>query len=306
VQAERAPQRRIADGDRRGAEVRDLQRDCSVIARSLRKRTFCASLAMPEMLQLRRLAQAGFVLRGSGTTIAIDVFLSPRADRLVPPSVLPEDFVGLDAILATHQHRDHLDLPALEGLVAASPAAQVVVPAPITELVAPLVTASRITGALVDREIRVGQASITPVPARHGVTMADAYTFGLELSGGLHRHVGYVIELAGVRVYHAGDTIRYDGMGERLRDLRVDLALLPINGRSAEREARGLVGNLDHIEAADLAVDAGIPVLIPMHHDTIDGNTGSVEELREYVRAKHLELRIVEIAPFAEIAWPPS
>jgi len=258
---------------------------------------------MPEMLQLRRLSQAGFVLRGSGTSLVIDAFLSPRADRLVPPSVLPEHLTGMHAILATHQHRDHLDLPALEGLVAASPAAQVIVPAPITDLIAPLVTASRITRALVDRDIQIGEAHITPVPARHGVTMADAYTFGQELSGGLHRHLGYVIELAGVRVYHAGDTIRYDGMAERLREMRVNVALLPINGRSLEREARGLVGNLNHVEAADLASDSGIPVVIPIHHDTIDGNTGSVDELRAYVRSKHSALRIVEIAPFAELAW---
>lgn len=256
------------------------------------------------MLQLQRLSQAGFVLSGAGTSLVIDAFLSPRADRLVPPTVLPEHVAGMDAILATHQHRDHLDLPSLPGLIAASPAARVVVPAPITELIAPLVIADRIRPALVDREIQVGAARITPVPARHGVNVADAYTFGLELSGGLHRYLGYVIELAGVRVYHAGDTIRYDGMAERLRDMRIDVALLPINGRSPEREARGLVGNLDHAGAADLASDAGIPVLVPMHHDTIDGNTGSVTELRTYARAAHPALRIVEIAPFTEITWP--
>ncbi len=244
------------------------------------------------------------MLRGWGTSLVIDAFLSPRADRLVPPGVLPEDLAGMDAILATHEHRDHLDLPALEGLVAASPAAQVVVPSPISDLVAPLIAARRITRATVDHEIHIGEARVTPVPACHGRQVADAYTFGLELSGGLHRYLGYVVELAGVRVYHAGDTIRYDGMAERLRDLRVDVALLPINGRTPEREARGLVGNLDHVGAADLASDAGIPVLVPMHHDTISGNTGSADDLRAYVRKMHTALRVLEIAPFTEIALP--
>ena len=256
------------------------------------------------MLQLRRLAQAGFVLRGSGTAIVIDAFLSPRADRLVAPRIAPSELAGLHAILATHEHRDHLDLDALPGLAAASLTARVIVPAPIVERVAPLVAAERIVPALVSEAISIGAARITPVPARHGVKVADAYTFGQELSGGLHRYLGYVIELAGVRVYHAGDTIRYDGMAERLRELRVDIALVPINGRSAEREARGLVGNLDHVAAADLAADAGIPALVPMHHDTIDGNTGSVPDLRAYARATHPGLRIVEIAPYGEIDWP--
>jgi L-ascorbate metabolism protein UlaG (beta-lactamase superfamily) len=134
--------------------------------------------------------------------------------------------------------------------------------------------------------------------------MADAYTFGHEISGGLYRYLGYVIELAGVRVYHAGDTIAYEGMSQRLRDLHVDLALLPINGRSAEREARGLVGNLGPAEAADVAAEAGIPVMVPMHHDTIDGNTGSVAELRAYVATRQWRLAVIEVAPFAELVWP--
>jgi L-ascorbate metabolism protein UlaG (beta-lactamase superfamily) len=254
-------------------------------------------------LHIRRLSQAGFVLRGGGTTLVIDAYLSPRADRLVPPGVTPADLADLDAILATHEHRDHLDLPALPGLVAASPAAVVIVPAPITDRVAEIAGA-RVVPAFVDREIVVGAARIIPVPARHGATMADAYTFGHEISGGLYRYLGYVIELAGVRVYHAGDTIAYEGMSQRLRDLRVDLALLPINGRNAERESRGLVGNLGPAEAADVAAEAAIPAMIPMHHDTIDGNTGSVAELRAYVATRYPRLTVVEVAPFAELVWP--
>jgi L-ascorbate 6-phosphate lactonase len=254
-------------------------------------------------LQIRRLAQAGFVLRGAGTTLIIDAFLSPRPDRLVPPAVAPSDLSGVDAILATHEHRDHLDLAALPGLVAASPHARVIVPAPIVDRVAGL-AGDRAMPAIVDREIVIGAARIIPIPALHGVTMADAYSFGEELSGGLVRYLGYVIELAATRVYHAGDTIAYEGMAQRLRDLRVDVALVPINGRSAERESRGLVGNLGHAEAADLVADAGIGSLVPMHHDTIEGNTGSVVELRAYVAARHPEIRIVDIAPFAEISWP--
>ncbi len=243
------------------------------------------------------------MLRGAGTTVVIDAFLSPRPDRLVPPTVAPSDLTDLDAILATHEHRDHLDLPALPGLIAASPDAVIIVPAPIIDRVAVL-AGPRAVGAIVDREIAVGAARIVPVPALHGVTMADAYTFGHELSGGLYRYLGFVVELAGVRVYHAGDTIAYDGMAQRLRDLRVDLALLPINGRTAEREARGLVGNLGHVEAADLAAEAGIPAMIPMHHDTIDGNTGSVAALRAYVAASHPRLRVIEVPPYTDAAWP--
>ncbi len=257
------------------------------------------------MLHLRRLAQAGWVLRTNGTSLVVDAFLSPRRDRLVPPDVAPETLVGMDAILATHEHRDHLDRAALPAIVAASPGTTVVVPAPIADEVRALIPSARVVGAKVDEAIVVGDARITPVPARHGVKTADAYTFGQELSGGLCRYLGYVIELGGVRVYHAGDTIAYDDQAERLRGLRVDVALVPINGRTPEREARGLVGNMDHVAAADLCNAAGIRTLIPMHHDTIDGNTGSVAALREHAK-RYPELRIVELAPFAETDWPPD
>jgi len=255
-------------------------------------------------LQIRRLSQAGFVLSAGATTLVIDAFLSPRADRLVLPKVTPLELAGASAILATHEHRDHLDPESLPALAMASPAAPVVVPAPIVDLAAAGVDRRRIVPAAVGDELVVGAAHIFAIPARHGVTVADAYTFGTELSGGLHRYLGYVIDLGGVCLYHAGDTVRYDGMAETLRELGVEVALLPINGRSAEREARGFVGNLDHIGAADLAADAAIGTIVPMHHDTIAGNTGSVSELRAYVAARHPGLHVVEIAPFARIDWP--
>ena len=111
--------------------------------------------------------------------------------------------------------------------------------------------------------------------------MADAYGFGEELSGGLIRFVGFVLEMDGVRIYHAGDTIHYDGMEAMVGALRPHISLLPINGRHAEREARGIVGNLDEREAAWLAARIGSETLIPMHHDLFTGNLGSAAQVVE-------------------------
>lgn len=247
-------------------------------------------------IALFRLGQAGFAVRAPGSTLLLDPFLSERADRVGRPPVAPQELAGIDAILITHEHRDHLDATALPALIRASPVARVVVPAPLVALVAPLVGAGRVTGALADIELAVAGARVTPVPARHGVTIADAYTFGRELSDGLCRYLGYVIDVGGVRLYHAGDTIAYDGLAERLRTLRVTVALLPINGRDAEREARGVVGNLGPAEAADLAVAAAIPTLVPMHYDGIAGNTANVEELTRYASGHPaLEVRVLGI-----------
>jgi L-ascorbate metabolism protein UlaG (beta-lactamase superfamily) len=72
------------------------------------------------------------------------------------------------------------------------------------------------------------------------------------------------------RLYHAGDTIRYHGMAERLRPHAPHLALLPINGRAPER---GVAGNLDGAEAALLARDMGAGLAVPCHFEMFAFNT---------------------------------
>jgi L-ascorbate metabolism protein UlaG (beta-lactamase superfamily) len=86
--------------------------------------------------------------------------------------------------------------------------------------------------------------------------------------------LGYVVSAGGAHVYHAGDTVLFDGLVERLRELHVDLALLPINGRDAEREAEGIVGNIDEGEAAQLALDIGADAAVPLHWDMFAWNPG--------------------------------
>ena len=243
-------------------------------------------------VSLQALGQAGFRIAAEGTTLLVDPFLAPRPDRLRPPAVALNALRDVDAVLVTHEHGDHLDRHALSSIVATSPRAVVVVPAPIVDIAAGCVPAARIVPAFVDRALAIGGAVVTPVPARHGVHVSDAYTFGREGGPGRYRFLGYVIAIGGRRLYHAGDTIRYTGMADRLRRLGIDVAILPINGRDAARESRDIVGNLDHRGAAELAADAGIGVLVPMHYDTIAGNMGDVAALIEYARERHPRLVI--------------
>jgi L-ascorbate metabolism protein UlaG (beta-lactamase superfamily) len=249
------------------------------------------------------LGQAGFILRGERTTLAIDVYLSPRDTRRFEAPVSAAELGFVDAFLATHEHRDHLDLPQWPALAAAAPGARFVVPAPLVDRAAEAVGAGRVSGAVPDVAIVIGDATIAPIPARHGVHMADAYSFGL--TPGEHRYLGYVIELGGVRVYHAGDTIRYDGMPERIRALRADVALLPINGRSPEREAQELVGNLSAIEAADLAADAGVSAVIPMHYELFAHNSGRVAELVDRVSDAHPRLAVHVLPRYGGMIYRP-
>ena len=242
----------------------------------------------PGTIALWWLGQAGFAVRASGLVLLLDPFLTPMAERVSAPAFDPEEAVDVDVVICSHEHYDHLDLASLPTIARVSPGARFVVPRPLVDAVAAAgVPRARLIGAQPDERIRVDGVTLHPVPARHGVGMADAYTFGRELSNGLYRYLGYVIEIARVRVYSAGDTIAFDGLIDRLRRLEVDIALLPINGRSYFREQLDIVGNLDEREAADLAAAVGAKVLVPTHYEMFAANQGRPGVLVDYVRARH-------------------
>jgi L-ascorbate metabolism protein UlaG (beta-lactamase superfamily) len=240
-----------------------------------------------EGLAITWLGQAGFLLQAGGTGLLVDAFLSPHPERQTPAGREPAGYQGLAAVLATHEHIDHLDLPSWPALAAASPQAELVVPAPVTgQVTGAGLPPQRVRGAVPGGRLTLGEAVVTPLPARHGVHVADAYNFGEELSGGACRYLGYVVDLGGVRVYHAGDTIDYPELAGHLRELDVDLALLPVNGRDAAREARDIVGNLDPAEAADLAARAGVDAAVPMHYDMFAGNLGDPGRFVDLLRRR--------------------
>jgi L-ascorbate 6-phosphate lactonase len=234
------------------------------------------------------IGQSGFVVRGSGATLLVDPFLSPHEGRLYESSIVPDQARGVDLVLCTHEHVDHFDASSAPGIARASPEAVFVVPAPIVDMVTELgIAPDRVVGAQPGDPATIAGVSIAAVPAMHGVSMADAYGFGEELSGGLIRFLGYVVELGGVRLYHAGDTIHYPGMQDRLRELAIDVAMLPINGRDPERETRDIVGNLTEREAAWLAHEIDAEVLVPMHHDLFAQNRGYPAQVVDSVEREH-------------------
>ncbi|WP_411963540.1 MBL fold metallo-hydrolase [Haloferax sp. YSMS24] len=73
--------------------------------------------ADPETVAIWYLGCNGFVLKGSeGTTVFIDPYVGigspPRTVRMIPVPFDPEDVTEADAILATHEHTDHVHGPS--------------------------------------------------------------------------------------------------------------------------------------------------------------------------------------------------
>ena len=195
-------------------------------------------------------------------------------------------------MLATHEHDDHLDADAWPALAQASPGARFVVPRPVVEQAAELVGADRVLGVAPDERVRVGSAGVQVAHAWHALQPQDGYGPG----GEPPRFVGYLVELGGLRIFHAGDTVPFPGQEDQLAALSPDVVVLPINGRDAEREARGLAGNLDADAATDLAAVSGARLLVPVHWDMIAGNLGDPARCVERAR---------EVAPHLGVLVPP-
>jgi L-ascorbate 6-phosphate lactonase len=251
--------------------------------------------------RLTWIGQAAFLVSTQATRLAVDPFLSGHPDRRFPSPLGPGDLAGTELVLDSHQHLDHLDAPALRALLELDGRARVVVPAPaVPDAAETGLPPGRLVAARPGEPIAAGDVTIHPVPALHGVHVADAYSLGLPADGDQVRYLGYVLETPDGRLYHAGDTLRWDGQAELLRRHRVDVALLPINGRDATREARDIVGNLDAGEALALAHDAGIATVVPMHYDLMEGNLGDIQELARLAPELHPGGRVVALDRMAE------
>jgi L-ascorbate 6-phosphate lactonase len=247
------------------------------------------------------IGQAGFLVRTPTTRLAVDPFLSDHPDRRFGSPVGVDDLAGAELVLATHQHLDHLDAPALRDLLERDSRVRVVVPAPaVPDAVEAGLPADRLVAARPGEPVVAGDVAVHPVPALHGVHVADAYSHGLPGDGDQVRYLGYVLETPDGRLYHAGDTLRFTGQAELLGRHRVDVALLPINGRDAEREARDIVGNLDAAEALGLAHDAGVGTVVPMHYDLMDGNLGDVDAFGRLAPGLHPDGRVAVLARMEE------
>ena len=212
------------------------------------------------------LGQAGFLVETGGARLLVDPFFSEREERTFPPPPIDVFGARIDHVLVTHEHLDHLDPDSLRGVATRSPGVGVVAPEPLRDQVADLPFEGVRPG---DRLDLPGGAALRVVRAVHALHPADGYSEG----GDPPRFVGYVIEAGGVAIYHAGDTIADDRVLAGLDGVRVDVALLPVNGRSFFRERRDLAGNLDARDAVALAAHCGASILVPIHWDLFVGNT---------------------------------
>ncbi len=184
-----------------------------------------------------------------GVRILTDPVLRARMTHLrrVAP-VGPQAFRGIDAVLVSHVHFDHLDLPSLERLGRSRP---IVVPRGAGALLRRR-RFERIVEVEEGDELTIGGLTVLATHAEH---QADRGPLGTKAPS-----LGYVVS-GPSRVYFAGDTDLFPGMAE-LGSL--DVALVPIWGWGP---AVG-EGHLDPRKAAEALRLLRPAVAIPIHWGT--------------------------------------
>ena len=238
--------------------------------------------AEPNSLHIWWLGQSGFLLQWDGRHVLLDPYLSDSLTtkyaatdkphvRMTRRVIAPERLDFIDIVTASHIHTDHLDPETLQPLFRANSDLQFVMPIAIESEA--LKRAGNPEGSAfgLDDGAAAGIHGfrIHALPAAHNTIERD--------ERGHCRFLGYILKAGPFHIYHSGDTLLYEGLAERLKKFNVDVALLPINGNLPERR---VAGNLNGVEAANLAKAAGAKLVVPCHYEMFEFNTASPDEFK--------------------------
>jgi N-acyl-phosphatidylethanolamine-hydrolysing phospholipase D len=221
--------------------------------------------------------------------------LGPR--RLVPPGLALADLPPIHAVLVSHDHYDHLDLPTLMRLVRAH---------------RPTVFAPLGVGAwLLERgvpdvveldwwqEHRLRGLTFVATPAQHGS--------GRGLTDqNLRLWSSWAVLGPTRRFFFAGDTGYTPALAEIGRRLGpFDVAALPIGGYSAFTARHP--NHVNPEEAVQLFADVGGGLLVPMHWGTFALNREPFREPPERLlaeaRRRGLSRRVTVLSPGQSMPW---
>jgi len=252
-------------------------------------------------LRVTLVNHSSVLLQQSGFNILTDPIWSERASPLAwigprrrrKPGVCWEDLPPIDAVLISHNHYDHLDLPALRRL-AASRDSTFIVPAGVARLLR-----SKNIGPA--HEVDWGESLSLPGFTIHCVPALHFSSRGI-FDRNATLWCGYVIEYQNRIVYFAGDT----AFGSHFAQIREkfgspSLALLPIGAY----EPRWFMAPV-HM-APDDAVSAhqilGAKTSIAIHHGTFQLADDGIDTAKNQLVAcaQHESFLILENGQCADI-----
>ncbi|MHB0971906.1 MAG: MBL fold metallo-hydrolase [Thermoanaerobaculia bacterium] len=162
-------------------------------------------------MRITMIGHSTLLIEGEGTRLLTDPYFGTLGHiayaRRRPPAISREDVRDIDAALVSHSHWDHTDRGFFRRL---APSVPVFGPRGSSLLM-------RLKGVRNFVPMRpwetreTGSATITAVPALH-----------------VARTIGFVITIAGVSAYFAGDTWHRPFMAEIGRRFDLDVAMIPV------------------------------------------------------------------------------
>lgn len=194
-------------------------------------------------LAIEHLGHAGFKLKGE-KVVYIDPYESSDDEKA-------------DIILVTHAHHDHCSIADIQRL---STADTIILGTPACQSKLP-------SERVLMKEFKIVKPGIKLEVYGINVETVPAYNPEKQFHPKADENVGYVIEINGKRIYHAGDT---DKIPEMANIKNIDVALLPVGGTYT----------MDAKEAAQ-ACDLIKPKLaVPMHYGKIVGSMQDAESFK--------------------------
>lgn len=255
--------------------------------------------ADPDGVSLWYLGCNGFVLKaGDGTTLCIDPYVGlgdpPRTVRMIPVPFDPADFDEMDAILATHEHTDHVHGPSQAPIMAETGAAYFGPQASIDVAV---------TAESWQDRWGVRQSQFESV-SRGETFDIGGFTVTVEAANDpdAEEPVSYVIEHDGWTIFHGGDSrpaTEFERIG---RDYDIDLGILAFGtvGMIPDKESREPKRTRwynDENEIVRAANSLQLERLLPSHWDMWKGLTADPTALSHHNRSFSFprDLEIAEI-----------
>lgn len=231
-------------------------------------------LVAPGEMAVTFIGHASFLLQIGGLNLLVDPVFAEwlvLIHRLRRPGVRLEDLPAIDAVLLTHAHMDHLNLPSLRRIVRQTYRARGKAPVAIVpEGVEDLVSQLGFTEVMRMRWwewVKVGEVEITMTPAQH---------WGARMMRDTHRGFGgYVLRHGAQSVYHSGDSGYFAGFREIGDRLAPEVALLPIGAYRPDGFRRVHTSPEDALRAF---VDLGAEKMVPMHYGTFRLSEEPMEE----------------------------
>ena len=250
----------------------------------------------PDSFDVWWLGQSGFLLQWNGSCLLFDPYLSDSltkkyAETTKPHTRMSELVIAphlldvIDVVTSSHNHTDHLDGETLIPLLNANPKITFLIPEANREFVAERVKCPRDfpLGITDGESLTAEKFQFHGIPAAHNNIDRD--------HSGRCLFMGYVVRFGSFSVYHSGDTLWFEGLEKFLEPFHVDVAFLPINGNDP---SRGVAGNLDAREAAELGKQIGARYVIPHHYNMFKFNTADPADFITEAQKLHQPFVVLE------------